>query len=90
MLVHQHGLALGPLELTRGRKVDTRGREGERSERTISQIIWKDYRGFSQIMLSTEGETDQETRKRLAFLSCKPYNIFNSDSTDRAGPHPKP
>lgn len=40
------------------RKVDTRAREGERNERTISQIIWKDYSGFSQITLSTEGETE--------------------------------
>lgn len=50
------------------------GREKERGARTISQIIWKDYRGFKQIMLSTEGETAIKRLKRLAFLSCKPYN----------------
>lgn len=51
-------LSIGPAGDDEDGKVDTRGREGERNERTISQIIRKDYRGFSQITLSTEGETE--------------------------------
>lgn len=35
-------LSIGPSGDDEERKVDTRGREGERNERTISQIIWKD------------------------------------------------
>lgn len=58
MLVPPAWLSTGPSGEDEERKVDTRGREGERNERTISQIISKDYRGFSQITLSTEGETE--------------------------------
>ena len=50
------------LKKSKGRHKGLAKREGER---TISQIIWKDYRGFSQITLSTERERDrdQESRK---------------------------
>lgn len=60
-----HGLMRGSLE-DEERKVDTQGvvkGEGEKRERTTSQIIWKDYMGFSQITLSTEGERQRSRDK---------------------------
>lgn len=78
MLVAQRGLVLGPPEGTRTER-QTQGvvkGEGERSERTISQIIWKDYRGFSQIMLSTEGETEIKRLEKGQHFSAVSHTIY--------------
>lgn len=50
--------------------------EGERTERTISQIIWKDYRGFSQITLSTEGETEIKRLEKGSHFSAVSHTIY--------------
>lgn len=71
-------LNVGPSGVTR-RERQTQGvvkGEGKRSERTISQIIWKDYRGFSQITLSTEGETEIKRLEKGQHFSAVSHTIY--------------
>lgn len=60
----------------RGEKGRHKGQRRKRSERTISQIIWKDYRGFSQITLSTEGETEIKRPGKGQHFSTESYTIY--------------
>lgn len=65
-----------PLWSRRGEKGRHKGQRRKRSERTISQIIWKDYRGFSQITLSTEGETEIKRPGKGQRFSTESYTIY--------------
>lgn len=50
-------------------------------EKTISQIICQDYRGFSQIMLSTEGETEIKRAGKGQSFSAESQCIFTLNET---------
>lgn len=72
-------LMLSPAEKGQERKGKYKGR-GREEQRTISQIIWKDYKGFKQIMLSTEGrETEIKRLEKGWHVSAVIHTVFHSD-----------